>query len=716
MKSKMVTKLIAGIILGLVGAVVVWLLSDVLFPDLFYSYEARTYDNRVTTRIQDVPGQSIEDIVIVDIDGRSVAELGRFQQWSHFYYPRIIDYLNKGGVASIGLDIIFDQDFREPEADRAFVQAVQKAKNVYNAIYFEQADSLNWRYKMTEEPKDFSWQKFTYTLPAKISTQFRQEDRIGSEFYELLNASHAIGHVNFHGDVDGVVRKIHLFNHFNNHSYPSLALQMYFDLMAIDSFIVKLGESVDLYSDQKLVQKIPINKLGRMTIPYAGGFKTFRYISFYDVLEQRIPSEYFKNKLVFVGTSLPGLFDLRSVPFLPAFPGVEIHANILHTLRTGNFVKELTSTQNFVLLASIGIVIGIITIFFSPLWSIVVVLIIAVIHTFAAYYFYLESDFWIPIINPVLTLIFTFSSVYLYRYITEERGKRFIKETFSHFVTQSVVDELLENPDKIKLGGEKKECTVFFSDVSGFTTIAEQLTPEALVRLLNEYLTEMTNIIFKYDGMLDKYEGDAIMAVFGAPIELENHALKGCAAALEMQEQLIKLRNLWANQGRPQLRARCGLNTGMMIVGNMGSENRFDYTVMGDAVNLGARLEPANKQYGTKILIGENTYEKAKEHVIVRELDLLRVKGKTEPAKVYELLGLAEKGIPEKSKQVLDLFNKGFEDYLARNWESAIKYFNLILNIEPHDGPSITYVKRCEQFTKNPPGENWDGVFTLFTK
>ncbi|MEE9117897.1 MAG: adenylate/guanylate cyclase domain-containing protein, partial [Calditrichia bacterium] len=265
-------------------------------------------------------------------------------------------------------------------------------------------------------------------------------------------------------------------------------------------------------------------------------------------------------------------------------------------------------------------------------------------------------------------------------------------------------------------GGERKVCTVFFSDVAGFTTISEQMTPEALVKLLNQYLTEMTNIIFEYDGMLDKYEGDAIMAVFGAPIAHGNHAYKCCAAALEMQEKLVLLRNLWSKQGKPQLHVRCGINTGPMIVGNMGSEARFDYTVMGDAVNLGARLEPANKEYGTLIMIGENTYKMAKDQIIVRQLDLLRVIGRKEPAKVYELVGLSEKGISEQKNQVIQFFDKGMENYLLQNWDMAVKYYKQALSIDPMDGPSKRYIARCEQFLETPSGEGWDGVFTMKTK
>ena len=716
MKGKVLSKIGAGVVLGLISAALVWVLADIFLPGLFYSFEARTYDSRVTTRIADVPRQSIDDIVIVDIDGRSISELGKFQQWPRSYYPRIIDFMNAGGAAAVGLDIIFDKDTREPESDKLFIESIRNAGNVFNSIYFEREDSVSWRYRMALEPSGFEWSRFSYVFPEEVSSQFREEDRIGNEFIELLNAGHAVGHVNFQGDVDGVVRKIHLFTNFNDHSYPSFAFKMYLDLMGVDSIKIDLGNYVNLYSAGSFVKRIPVDDQGNMLITYFGGFQTYRYISFYDVLQQRLPKEYFQNKVILVGTSLPGLYDLRNAPFNPAFPGVEIHANILYTLMSGKFVTQLSTLESFILLAGIGILIGVITVFLSPLWSIVIIILVGAIHTFVAYNFFIENLYWIPIVAPILTLLVTFSGVYLYRYVTEERGKKFIKETFSHFVTKSVVDELLANPEKIKLGGEKKECTVFFSDVVGFTTIAEQLTPEALVRLLNEYLTEMTNIVFKYDGMLDKYEGDAVMAVFGAPIAQGNHAYNACATALEMQEQLVKLRELWGKQGRPQLHARCGLNTGPMVVGNMGSETRFDYTVMGDSVNLGARLEPANKQYGTRIMIGEQTYLLAKDQIVARELDLLRVKGKTEPVRVYELIGLTEKGVNEKTKQVLGLFKLGFENYLAQNWEMAIKYFREVQRLEPLDGPAKTYIRRCEAYAAESPGAEWDGVFTMMTK
>jgi len=252
--------------------------------------------------------------------------------------------------------------------------------------------------------------------------------------------------------------------------------------------------------------------------------------------------------------------------------------------------------------------------------------------------------------------------------------------------------------------------------VAGFTTISEQLEPEELVHLLNEYLTEMTNIVFKYEGMLDKYEGDAIMAVFGAPVERGNHAYQACATALEMQQRLVAMREVWRKQNRPELRMRVGINTGPMVVGNMGSESRFDYTVMGDAVNLGARLEPANKIYGTNIMIGDGTVKKAGDLIIARPLDLLRVKGKTEPVWVYELLGLSEKGVSDDMMRIIELFKKGLSHYLKRDWDSAINYFMQVLAIKEDDGPAQRYLERCNFFKENPPAEEWDGVYTQTTK
>ncbi len=719
MLKKHGAKIMSGALLGIVAAVVVWLLAKYFAPNLFYTYEAKTYDWRMTKKFSpDMP--TIDDIIIVDIDERSNQKLGKYSQWPREYHSRLVKFLHDAGALAVGLDILYDPDTWHPEQDVEFVQTVKQSGNVYTALYFAQADSDNWRPVMTEEPAGFDAEKFYYQLPLPEIQKFRKEERLESGFFELLNAARGCGHVNFNADVDGVVRSIHLFTNFNNHLYPALAFKIFMDLIGTDSLSIDNQRHViSLFGQGERLTDIPVDEHGNMLINYVGPYKSFRYISFYDVLnakERNLPPEIFENKIVLLGTSLAGLFDLRNVPFMQAFPGVEIHANIMYTLFQQNFIHRIAPWKSFLIMIALGAVIGILISYTGPVLSIILIVLAGLGYIVAAAMIFLSQNLWIEMITPILTLLFTFTFVYMYRYMTEERNKRFIRSTFSHFVTKAVVDELLANPDKIKLGGEKKVCTVMFSDVAGFTTISENLDPEELVHLLNEYLTEMTNIVFKYDGMLDKYEGDAIMAVFGAPIDRGNHAFNACATALDMQERLVAMREMWRKAGKPELRARIGINTGPMVVGNMGSETRFDYTVMGDAVNLGARLEPANKEYGTLIMIGEETYKYAGDTIIVRALDLLRVKGKNEPVKVYELLGTAEKGISDEMRRVVELFDKGFNYYLQQNWDWAIKYFQQALAIKPDDGPSSRYIARCEQFKQNPPGDDWDGVYTMKTK
>ncbi len=713
----MLKKMLTGSALGFAAAVFVWLLANYVMQDILTSYEAKTYDWRVKQKLADVEPQSIDDIVIIDLDGRSLSKLGKVYQWPRSYYTHVINYLNEGGALLIGFDIIFDKDIWRPDLDELFVQAVQNAGNVYSALYLGGSDSTSFRYVMDKEPQQFDAEKFYYLLPPEDMDRFYSEERLDNEYFELLNASRGVGHVNFKADLDGIVRSIHLFSRFNEHLYPTLTFGMYLDAMGIDSMVVGSAKnSLQLYRQSELINAVPIDNHGNMKITYFGGFKTFRYVSFYDVLKKRIPKEYFENKIILLGTSLAGLYDLRSVPMQPSFPGVEIHANIMYTLLTQQYVNKISPFAAFLTIAAIGILLGIIISFLGPISSILFTLLFAVGYTFYAGYIFFTDNFWIEMVNPFIVMFFTFAGVYLYRFATEEKNKRFIRSTFSHFVTKSVVDELLANPDKIKLGGEKKVCTVFFSDVAGFTTISEQLTPEELVHLLNEYLTQMTNIVFDYNGMLDKYEGDGIMAVFGAPIAKGNHAYEACAASLEMQEKLVKMRDFWKKQGRPQLTVRCGVNTGPMVVGNMGSETRFDYTVMGDAVNLGARLEPANKEYNTEIMIGHETYKMAGDSIYARQLDLLRVKGKTEPVKVYELMGIKEKGVKPEIEGVIEHFQLGFDNYLKQNWDEAMTQFNKVLKLKWDDGPAKRYIQRCELFKGNPPGDDWDGVWTMTTK
>jgi adenylate cyclase len=272
------------------------------------------------------------------------------------------------------------------------------------------------------------------------------------------------------------------------------------------------------------------------------------------------------------------------------------------------------------------------------------------------------------------------------------------------------------DPKKLRLGGERKELTVLFSDIADFTKISERISPEYLVQVLNEYLNVMTAIIFSHQGTLDKYEGDAILAFWGAPIAQRDHALRTCRAALDMQKSLIGLRKMWESEGKPPFHVRIGINSGEMVVGNMGGASRFDYTVIGDSVNLGSRLEGANKQYGTGIIISEHTYRHVRNDVVARELDMLLVSGKTELIRVFELIGVREEPIGPEREEFLALYQEGLRLYRQRAWAEALVAFERALRLQAGDRPSELYRERIRLYQQTPPPEDWNGVFVLTSK
>lgn len=330
------------------------------------------------------------------------------------------------------------------------------------------------------------------------------------------------------------------------------------------------------------------------------------------------------------------------------------------------------------------------------------------------------SSLYFEGLRPVITIIFTYMGIMVYRFLTEEKEKRFIRGAFAQYLAPSVIEQLTNNPEFLKLGGEKKVLTAFFSDVAGFSTISEKLSPDELVNLLNEYLTEMTDIVLEHSGTVDKFEGDAIIAFFGAPVPYDDHALRACLVSIDMQKSLAKLREKWSKEPHwpkivHSMQMRIGLNTGPMVVGNMGSKTRMDYTMMGDSVNLAARLEGANKQYGTLNMISEHTYKDVKGSVEVRELDLIRVVGKTEPVRVFELLDRKGK-VPHEMEKAYKVYAEGLELYREKKWDAAIVKFGETISLKQDDEPSKRYIVRCEEFKENPPPADWDGVFSMTTK
>lgn len=534
------------------------------------------------------------------------------------------------------------------------------------------------------------------------------------------------GYFNARPDTDGVVRQLRMLHKYKGKLLPALSLSAaarYFDaeVQPLDGLIrpgttlsgIRLGSFEDGSS-----RIVPTDDRGHFIINfYKNPVDYFPVIPVADFIDGSADATLYKDKIVIFGMTALGLFDQPPTPFSSRTPGVYVHAASLQNMVDNQYIVRPPEVALFEILGYLllGLLIGLVLPRLPPWAGAIAVLILMIGFVSIDIRFVFANGLWLKTVPPLFLIFFSLIGIYLHGFLTEGREKRKIRKAFQFYLTKSVVDEMLKQPEKLQLGGERRTCTVLFSDIRGFTSISEALTPEELSNLLNEYLTPMTNLVFDYDGTLDKYMGDAIMAIFGAPVAYEDHARRACFAAIEMMEELVVLQKGWRARGVPELDIGIGLNTGPMSVGNMGSEVRFDYTVMGDNVNLGSRLEGINKQYGTNIIISEYTYAACRDQVHVREIDAVRVKGRNEPVVIHELIG---KGTASAEAQAfIDDFHAAIALYKNQQWQEAMDAFNGVLSTHnPGDVCSTNYIKRCEQMQADPPGANWDGVYTMTTK
>lgn len=549
---------------------------------------------------------------------------------------------------------------------------------------------------------------------------------------------------------DGVLRRIFPFRGISDgYIMPHLAVSAMLDYYGIDinDVEIKPGKSVTLPMTNGDHIVIPLTKKSEMIISWAGKWEdtdVFDHLSFADLLDYymldiafndpsqlegltvdqlvmyqemymdyyQILSEKIAGKIVIIGGTATALGDIGPIPIQPLVPMVYTYANVMNTIYQQDFLRESPILLDLFIVMILGGILVLLGVQMNSaaketLFSLVVILGLLVIDYLFISFFNIVLDYGMTTVGIVLASV----SLIAFKFIVYDKEKNFIKGAFQSYLSPEVVDQVLDDPDLLKLGGKRMEITAYFSDVQGFTSISESMSPEQIVHLLNEYLTAMTEIILKHGGTVDKYEGDAIVAFFGAPIPHEDHARRACLAAAEMQEKLNVLRKKWVEEGYPEIWARMGMNSGPAIIGNMGSNQRMDYTMMGDTVNLAARLEGANKPYGTYTMISGATHEKLGGGFLTRKLDLLRVVGKSEPIEVFELIGLTSMVSDEKKRQVTR-YNEGLYAYENRQWEKAMEIFRS----NPGDAPSETYAKRCEQFIQSPPSSNWDGVFVLKNK
>jgi len=633
------------------------------------------------------------EIVVVAIDEKSLKpeNLGPFKSWSRTNYARAVDVLNANEAATIGIDVTFpDISILGSEDDQALADTLSNYDNVVLAS----------RYYFDGEERGYEWPND-----------------------DILESNSTLGWINIQLDSDGFVRSLPLFTQSDKGVIDAFSLalaRIYLRAQPSDYRVV------DGYFDYSEDIRIPAwvrkdkdsgEEVNFMYINYFAQPNKFTHISFSDLVAENLVDKKgnpinFRDKIVIIG---PTAIDLQDDYLSPVsegvrMPGVEIHANNVQTVITEQFLRDQSPLSLWLTIVGL-LVLNIVLFSFLKVRYTIPLALIEVFGMLVVGIVAYESRILVNVVYPILTTILSFIGTYLVRFIMEQKDRQFIEGAFGHYVNKDVVKQIKKDPHMLELGGAKREITVFFSDIAGFTSISEKLKPEELVKFLNEYLGEMTNLIIGNQGTLDKYEGDAIMAFWNAPIPQHAHQLHACNAALENQKRLAQLREKWAKSDLPEMHVRIGLNTGEAVVGNMGSENRFDYTAMGDNVNLASRLENINKQYGTYLLISESTYEAVKEHVICRELDMIRVKGKKESVKIYELIAKKEEQTNEINEKIHS-YAEALMLYRAKRFAEAQTKFELLRG----DAPSELFVQRCAGFIKNPPAEDWDGVWNFEVK
>ena len=714
---------------------------------LFHTFELKSYDFKVRSRgVRPIGGQ----VVIIAIDEASLKQQGRWP-WPRTILAHLVDRASEAGAAVIGFDIFFpEKDVYVPlatveeamrhsdlrgmdseamiawlknvgDSDRNFAAALDRSERSVLGYFVYSSDEKENRDAVPLDPEHLALLEFSqYSIVQRNDSpehpvDLRPIQSAGMSLQELMIAANSAGFVSFIPAIDGVVRWVPLVMKHGEFLFPPLSLQILHETLK-----VPLGLRIASYGvDQVRLgdRVIPTSENGDFLVNYYGPPHTFTHYSASDVLSGKVGPKELQDKIVLIGGTAAGTYDIHTTPYGTLYPGVEVHANVMENVLQGDFLLRpqwLRVLDVSMILVS-GILLGLASRRLKAIG--VSLLLFAGVGGYLAldHFLFTQKGLWIDSVYPIFTQVFVFTGIIIYRFVFEEREKRFIRGAFGQYLAPSVVDQLTENPSLLKLGGEKKVLTAFFSDVAGFSTISEKLTPEQLVELLNDYLTEMTDIIHKYEGTVDKFEGDAIIAFFGAPVPFEDHARRTCFASLDMQNRLRVLREDLKNQGKHELFMRIGINTGPMVVGNMGSKSRMDYTMMGDAVNLAARLEGVNKQYKTYTMISQFTYEHVKDDVETRELDMIRVVGKKERIIVYELLG--RKGeIDDLLRGALPAYYRGLEAYKARRWQSATDLFEQALKVHPSDGPSQVYLERCRSFIVSPPAPDWDGVYVMTSK
>jgi len=716
--------------------------------------ELKTYDLRFLSRGQLQPSPAV---VMAVIDEKSLNTEGRWP-WPRSKLATLVDLLSRDGARVIGFDIGFLEpdensqlallnqiaqkidalaihhpaltDFinkskKHADNDLALAHAIQNSSAAVVLGYFFHMSEAGLNYRLEQPDIDRQLQRIStskypfiiYKEPSKNIAPFFRAYVPESNLEMLTEAAASAGYFNLKNDQDGVMRWMPLMLQGGEDLFPPLAISAVWHYLGRPPLTVQVGHyGVD--GIQMGQQFIPTDETGRLLINYLGPPQTFPHFSISDILSGKLPKETFTDKIVLVGATAMGIYDLKSTPLSTVYPGVEIHATVIDNILTQSFMTRPTWSRIYDLLAiiTLGALIGVALPRLGALKGLLFTLALCMVYVGIARWLFVNLRVWLNIVYPLLVLATNHTLLTVYYYVTEERERKKIKGAFEHYVSPDVINEIMQYPEKLNLGGERRVLTVLFSDIENFTAIAESMDSAKLVELLNEYLTAMTDIVLKHRGTLDKYIGDAIMAFYGAPIARDDHAFMACYTAIGMVEELHKLREVWSVRKLPQINMRIGIHTGEVTVGNMGSTKRFDYTVMGDTVNLASRLEGLNKAYGTAILLTEDTACVIEKSFVLREIDMVQVVGRQRPVRIYELLAATGTSLPKEQEEACSAYAAGLETYRQQSWDKALELFQHSLALWPNDGPSMTMMARCQIYQQASPPEEWDGVFEAVYK
>ncbi len=712
-----------------------------LFPFLSSMSLKAMVDNKFSLRKKETIS---DDILLVTMDEKSFEAFGRWP-WRRTILAKSLLTIAKGNPKAIAMDLTFSEPdpynqayiFRDLQKSFKTEPAKNQLEQKINTLV-SQTDTDHMFATTLEDinkkiPNILGY-FFFFTPSTEMALDGEKDPDVPSSLLQMhtprviprlipkaIGVKMSLGMyqeaIPYHGyfdlssDVDGSIRKAQLVMNYQESLKPSLSL--------LTASLVQ-NKKISVMFNELGIEKlglgehgIPTNLSGAMWINYKGPSLTFPQVSFSDIYHEKISTDVFKDKIILMGLTAKAAVETFVSPVDNAHLGLEINANILENLIHENFISRpqyfFIAEVLFILL--MGIILAILYGRLHAGISAVMTICLLGAYFSVDYFFIFSHHYLANSFIPSLHLVMMFIGNTAYRYFTEEKKSREVRDAFQHYVSPTVVSEILKAPDKLVLGGEKREVSVLFADIRGFTDLSEVLSPEKLTEMLNIYMTDMTETIFEQHGMLDKYIGDEIMAIFGAPVPMPTHAKDACRAAISMVKRLPEIRQKLAHiEQAKQLDMGVGINLGEVILGNMGSKTIFNYTVIGENVNVASRVQRLNREYGTHIIVGETVYETVKSEFTWREIDLVRVKGKQQPTRIYELLS------DHASQELLDRFSEGLSFYRKNQWDKAHHIFTELNKKFPQDGPSQLFLKRCQEFKSHAPEADWQGVYTFKQK